>query len=141
MGNYGIKITVPGKGIASSDNKDYVFWSKYPVMKTYLVGTSSYTFPSDLNSVQLNIVHNLGTRKVGWLSIDGTTQNAQWATSGWWAYWYSSGGNTALRWWTYHTYTNSMSIHYDEAVVRGSGYNPTGEDWDFKYYVFIEGIN
>lgn len=137
--DYGIKITKPGKDITSLLPQDYALWSKYRVMKTQLVGTAQYTFNSDTNSVDIDITHNLGERKVAWVSIDGP--NTTWKTAGWWAYYYDRDGlniDTALRWWTVHTYTNKISIHYREGATQGSGVNPTGEVWNFKYYIFDE---
>jgi len=140
MGNYGIKVSVEGKDITSTTNSDYAMWSKFPIIKTFMVGTVSYSFGSDLSSVDIDITHNLGYRPIAWLSIDGSAQDAQWVTVGYWATWYSVSGNNALRSWTLHTYTDKISIHYRETNVAGSGVNPTGESWNFKYYVFIESI-
>ena len=138
MGNYGIKTTVAGKDITSTTKEDYIVWSKYSFMKTYLVGTENYTFSSDANSVTITITHNLGDRKAVWVSINGP--NAEWKQWDWWAFWYQSGGNTALRFWTVETNSNQVLIKYGESNVQGSGYNPNGETWSFNYYIFIESL-
>ena len=136
MGNYGIKITKPGEDITSTDEKDYIMWSKYPFMKTYMVGTTSHTFSGDDDTVTIEITHNLNYYPVVWLAIDGPS--AEDHTLNWWAEWESSGGDKALRaWQTKVTYTK-LKIYYSELLVEGSGYDPTDETWDFKYFIFID---
>jgi len=136
MSDFGMKITVPGKDITSTDVEDYVVWSKYGVMTTVIAGTYNYTFPSDLDEVNIDISHSLGYRPLVWFSINGP--NAEWKAWAWWAFWYNVGGNTALRSWTVSTLTSHISIRYREAVVDGSGYDPTSEAWTFKYYAFVQ---
>lgn len=138
--DYGIKITVPGKSTASTDPNDYVLWSKYPIMKTYAVGTVSYTFPNDVTQVAITITHNLGERKVTWLSIDGSAQDASWVTTTEWAFVYLNGGDRAVRYWVIQSLANNFIIQYFEDVgfETGAGYDTTGEEWDFKFYFFIE---
>lgn len=138
--DYGIKVTKDGKSITSTTQEDYLFWSKYPIFRTLAFGTTSYTFDADHSSVTLTLTHNQNVRLAAWLSIDGSAQNSQWVTVGHWETWYSSGGNTALRSWTLHSLANTVEMHYIETNVGGSGFNPTGEVWNFKWYMFIEQI-
>ena len=137
MVDYGMKITKIGKAITSINPVDYVLWSKYPIMKTYIVGTYSYTFPSDFTDVEIVINHNLGYRPFAWLSINGPYDNAK--TTDWWAYYYNVGGDKVLRAWRYKLTNTEFKIVYSESNGAGNEYNPTGETWYFKYYIFIEG--
>lgn len=138
MVDWGIKITKPGTGVTSTNVRDYQIWSKYPIMKTYLVGTASYTFTSDIDFVDIQITHNLGPPRLAWFNFDGSAMNSQWKGSDFWAYFYNSGGNTASRFWTLHSDVDRIRLQYEEGNQAGSGYNPTGEVWQFKYYIFIE---
>ena len=139
MGDYGIKITKAGAGISSTNDRDYIFWSKYSLMKVFAVGTYSYTFPSDLTEVNIDITHNEGERKVFWLSISGPS--AQDKTSGTWLDYVRNGGDKALRAWYGSGYNNKLNIHYIESNITGNGYDPTGELWEFKYYIFKETLS
>lgn len=137
--DFGIKVVKPGANILTIEDRDIIFSSKYFAMKTYLVGTIPYQFPSDLTNVELVITHNLGYPLSCWFSFDGSNQNSQWIGSDFWATYYDSGGgNRALRAWTLHSDANEIRIVYEELSITGAGYNPTGELWNFKYYAFIE---
>ena len=139
MADWGIKVTEKGKDITSTDIEDYTLWSKYPFIKTYIVGTYEYTFPSDLTEVDISITHNLGYRPLFFVTIDGSNQDVSWITNGWWADWYVNGGDKCFRWWSGHAWDDgTCRIRYKEGTTYGSGYNPTGEVWTFKYYIFIE---
>lgn len=128
-----------GAGITETDNRYLIFSSKWWVMKTYRVGTYNYTFPSDLSSVDITITHNLGHAKCIWFSFDGSGTNAQWKGNDFWAYGYSNGsGSSVNRFWSCESNANEIKIKYEELIETGSGYNPTGEVWNFKYYIFIE---
>lgn len=59
MGNYGIKIAKAGKSIASTDRKDYVFWSKYHTRTIVLSDTATHT-ANDNTTTHLIYYHNLG---------------------------------------------------------------------------------
>lgn len=137
MANYGMKVTKSGKSISSTDPRDYILFSKYPIMKTYLVGTYAYTFPSNIDGVEIVITHSLGYRSFTWLSINGPPASAK--TTDWWAYYYNVGSDKALRHWRYKLTDTQLKIVYGESNQAGNGYNPTGETWYFKYYIFIEG--
>jgi len=41
MGDYGIKISKPGKSAFSTDIRDFIVWSKYPVLKIHSSGSGS----------------------------------------------------------------------------------------------------
>jgi len=138
MSNYGIKISRPGESVWNSDPRKHVFWSKNHLLGTYLVGTHRKTFSSDVSSYTFSVNHNLGFRPLCWLNIIGPGASTR-QTTDWWAEWYSSGGNTALRAWTKEVSTSQFKIVYSESNIQGSGVNPSGETWDFKYYIFIEG--
>lgn len=139
MIDFGIKISRPGQDVKTAGLTNLYFHSGYPIMKTYLVGSSEYYFSSDTSDVDILINHNLGYLPIVWLSISGPI--AQSDTCGWWAYYYNSGDNRALRTWSCHVTTTQLKIQYKEYSLYGTGYNPTGETWDFKYYIFIEKIN
>ena len=125
MADYGIKITTSGKDVTSTDERDYVLWSKYPFMKTYMVGTVSYTFSSDVDSVDIDISHNENERKVIWLSIEGAGTTEK--TCGRWFDYVDSGGNKNSRWWDGQGMDNKLRIHYGEQNFAGGGYDPTGD--------------
>jgi hypothetical protein len=139
MADYGVKVTIPGKATTSIEPRDFAIWSKYSTMKTFLVGTYDYTFPSDLSSVTISISHNLGYHAAVWLSLSSTADST-WNTWDWWAYFYNAFGNEVLRFWQIYSLDNSIEIRYGESNTAGLGYNPTGETWSFKYYIFIEEI-
>ncbi len=138
MSNYGIKISRPTKSVWSSSEKDFVFNSKYSLMGTYMVGTATYTFSSDIGSVTVEITHDLGYRPAVWLSINGPGASTR-KTTDWWVEYYNSGSDKALRSWIKYVTTTKLQIKYDETNVEGAGYNPNGETWNFKYYIFAEG--
>lgn len=138
MGDYGIKVTLPGKSITSTDTRDYQFWSKYPIMKTYLVGTTNYTFPSYLSTVNIVITHNLGHAKCVWFSFDGSNINSRWKGNDILEYFTGSWPSNFVYFnWSIRSDTDSLTINYNE-VHGGSGHDTTGETWYFKYYLFIE---
>ncbi len=60
--DYGLKITKKGKSIDSTDPRDYVLWSKYPVLKIaqYGGGTFDLTPLPAGNGGLLTINHDLG---------------------------------------------------------------------------------
>jgi hypothetical protein len=136
MADYGIKITKAGSDVSTADDEDLIFSSKYEIMKTLVVGTYSYTFTSDITSVEIEIDHNQGERKVYWLSIGGP--NSDQNTIEFWDEYVVNGGDSANRQWYGVGLDNSIKITYHEGVIGGSGYDPTGETWNFKYYIFVE---
>ena len=140
MADYGIKITKSGEDISSTDEKDYVFWSKYYVMKTIIWATVGYTFSADIDSVSIEIDHNLGDAKLAWWSHDGSAQDSEWVGYDWWWDYYENGGDKAIRTWYYDTEANTFWIQYRELNQEGSGYDTTGKVWDFKYYLFTESV-
>jgi len=59
MGNFGIKVMLPGKDISSDDPLDHVFSSKYTAVKIYKeeLGTVSLSGTADTKGT---VNHNLG---------------------------------------------------------------------------------
>lgn len=68
MTDYGIKISLPGKEVTSTDERDLVMSSKYETFKVFHTGTAQYTFGNQASTQTLNITHlhtfnhNLGYR-------------------------------------------------------------------------------
>ena len=59
MGDYGIKITKGEKDVTSTDPRDYILWSKYPILKVY--DELDSTFVSTAANVGILIInHGLG---------------------------------------------------------------------------------
>lgn len=63
MGDYGIKISVAGKDITSTEPRDYVFNSAYSSVKIALQGSGTIEVPADSSGVgttaSVNIPHGL----------------------------------------------------------------------------------
>ena len=59
MADYGVKLTKKGKGVDSADPRDYILWSKYPVLKVAQYGSGTFTWTIG-NAGKLTINHNLG---------------------------------------------------------------------------------
>jgi len=62
LNDYGVKITKKGKSITSTDPRDYILWSKYPVLKVAQSGGGTFlanTWDGPWGAT-LTINHNLG---------------------------------------------------------------------------------
>jgi hypothetical protein len=63
MADWGIKATVPGADISSTDPADYTIWSKYPNLKVFDNDSgwpTSVTISSGNYNADYTITHNLG---------------------------------------------------------------------------------
>lgn len=63
MSDYGIKVTLPGKGITSTDPRDYVFSSKYGTVKVWSEPPSKTYQTVTVNAgsyADITITHGLG---------------------------------------------------------------------------------
>lgn len=143
MSDYGIKATIPGKAITSTNPRDYSIWSKYDLMKTFIVGKYEYTFPSDLPYVEIDIPHDLGYRPAIWVSYK-CDSNPQWRNWNSWSYWYTTGNfpniDGALRSWICLSFSDKIQFIYFEDNEFNAGFDPTGEHWTFRYYMFLNEI-
>ena len=142
MANYGIKVTKPGKAVTSTDEEDYIIWSKYETSKVIVWGTASYTFASDVTSFTIEIDHNIGQSNLCWWSFDCSGTNALWVGAGYtWIDYMASGSDGLLRTMYYDTEANKLYIQYRE-YTYGSGYayDPTGEAWTYKYYLYTDEV-
>ncbi len=106
-------------------------------MKTFIYGTYSYTFASDLSSVTITIPHNMGHKGAVWLSVGYVGVNYMDVFQ---TYYDDGAGNAAYVKWTVKSNANNIQIIYSEDLVEGSGVNNTGFFYDFKFYVFVESI-
>ena len=59
MGDYGIKVTRAGYDITSTEEREYVFWSKYQAVKIYSQGSGTVTIPSGSSTNDVSIAHGL----------------------------------------------------------------------------------
>lgn len=69
--DYGFKVTKKGKSITSTDPRDYIAWSKYPVLKVAKSGGGEFE-ASSANAGMLTINHGLGYNPIVWLSSKKT---------------------------------------------------------------------
>lgn len=58
--DYGIKVTIPGKDTSSSDVRDILLSSKYPMLKYHSDDTVNLTIPTGNTSGFVDVTHNLG---------------------------------------------------------------------------------
>jgi len=59
MADYGIKVALPGYGVAETDPRNYAFWSKYSTVKIYAQGSGTLTITTPASSNSVNIAHGL----------------------------------------------------------------------------------
>ena len=59
MGDFGIKVTLPGTDVSSTEPRDYVFNSAYTTVKIVSEGSGTLSVPSPGTSFA-TITHNLG---------------------------------------------------------------------------------
>ena len=137
--NVGLKVVIDNKQLNSKETRDYSIWSKYSVMKTFRVVTIGYTFSSDVASVTLSIPHGLKYRPACWVSFTEAT-HTEWNNFDQWDFFYLNGADKALRHWEWFTTLDQIQIKYREDGVAGGGVNPTGEQWEFKLYIFVDPI-
>lgn len=137
MADYGLKIVKEGASVESAEVRDYIVWSKHPLMKTVLYGTYDYTFASDLSAVTITIPHNMGHKGATWFSVGfagvNYSDNRQ-------VYYDDGLGNATLATWKIKTRTNDIQIIYDEQLTEGTGVDTTGFTFHFKFYVFVESV-
>ena len=59
MADYGIKVSKPGYDIATADIHDTALWSKYPVWKVKVQGSTSCSMADGVGTCYTEISHNL----------------------------------------------------------------------------------
>lgn len=131
MTDYGFKISQTGSDVKTADVHDLVVTSKHPNPKTYIVGTYSYTFPGDLSSVNILITHNLGYISPCFVYFKEPGVNV-WGQMPW----VDENAPGYVRDWFIIVTPTLLVIHYGEEL--GNPYNPTGENWNFKYYIMVD---
>lgn len=139
MSNYGMKVSLPGKSITSTDARDYLLWSKYKPLKTYITGTVNYTMPSEAKSQTCFTIATV-THNLGYLPLVVLFWQTGSLSSG--AYWEAYNGLSES---AYSTIlpaagVNDFKIQYFyDILVSGSGNTGlAGTQWTFTYYIFIE---
>lgn len=138
MTDFGINISKPGVGVGTATLPDLYLTSGKPVLKTFMVETSNYTFSSDISSATVTINHGLGYSPMAWFAIDGPGTIPFSQTTDYWLQYYNEPDDKALRYWSTNIGTGDAWIVYGESLVHGAGYDPTGEAWNFKVYIFYE---
>lgn len=134
MGDFGIKISLPGKSITSTDPRDYVFSSKFASVKvvqeppskayqTVIVGAGS--------SETVTIAHNLGFIPLAMVLTEINPGSGRWYNG------VAVGGPDDS---TQITVENALNGTYvDTTNVYIKYTNSTGGSMTIKYYYFIFG--
>lgn len=60
MGDYGIKVSIPGKGITTTDIRELLLSSKFPMLKYHSDNTNSITLVSGDTNKYVDFTHGLG---------------------------------------------------------------------------------
>lgn len=76
MANYGMKVTVKGKGITSTDPADYLMWTKYPNAKIVpITSPTTVTVVAGDYNATYTVTHNLGYYPIYELYFEGVDGN------------------------------------------------------------------
>lgn len=129
--DYGFKISQTGADVKVADVHNLIVTSKYPNPKTYIVGTYGYTFTSDIDSVTILITHNLGYIPPSFVYFKEPGA-AVWGQMPW----IDEDAPGYMRFWADLVTPTELVIFYREE--SGNPYNPTGESWNFKYYIMVD---
>ena len=141
MTDYGIKVTLPGKDVTSTDIEDYVLHSGYYSPKTYIVGTCSLGFSGEEDTHTdrdvVSITHNLGYKPYCvfyWNKNNTAYSGDEWLE-------FQGNPHYCAESITMLVDTSTFKIQYKYNNFGGVGDGNTGisgDTFEMKYYIFIE---
>ena len=132
MGNYGIKVTIDGKNINSTEPRDYVLNSKYGSVKI-----AEQNVDKEYDTIVVNagsnatvtIMHSLGFIPLVMLFTELKPGSGEWYMGG-----QPLNKDNTLAGSVYVDYTGTYA---DDTYVKIKYINPTGGNLTVKYYYFI----
>lgn len=139
MGNYGIKIGLPGQDVRTAEDKDIAFSSKYNTLKIFKSGTASVTTNGSGNG-SVDVGHGLGFSPGFFVWRKGTaswqSENAGDIDSSSYANAYFPNPGCPNNWIAYHERSlcysdnQNLTIEMDQAGASTT--------YNFGYYIFAD---
>jgi hypothetical protein len=133
MSDFGIKVTRPGKGVSSTDIRDFTIHSDYNILKIAEEGSGTASLNNDWATT---INHGLGYKPIVFFNFEHPGIS-RWIMAPGGADHFTTGGSTTYRvtGWFINTNVNNVTLNLEYDPVLG----PAGPlSVKYKYYIMIE---
>lgn len=132
MGDWGLKVSLPGKSISSTTPEDYVFNSKNPANVMIVIRGGSSVVVNGSASADVSVTHSLGYIPVVMLFTELTPGSGLWHMGAP----LSNAGDVYVQ--TDSTYTYCDSTYFKVRYTNNTGSQKTVS---FYYYIFSDSAN